>query len=72
MIEKGSYVRADAGSSRLGFWGDLVMMNEGKKPNEPGADPQQEDDGGTSEPETFANIEPDSGESFANIEPDKE
>ena len=49
------------------------MTNEGKKPNQPEADPQQPDDGGgTSEAETFANIEPDGGDTFANIEPDKE
>jgi hypothetical protein len=54
-----------------GILGDTNMTGNGKTPNEP--DPQQsENEGGTSEAETFANIEPDGGESFANIEPDKE
>lgn len=49
------------------------MTGNGKKPNAPTADPQQsEDDGGQSEAETFANIEPDGAETFANIEPDQE
>ena len=49
------------------------MTGNGKKPNDPAADPQQsEDDGSQSEAETYANIEPDSGDSYANIDPDKE
>ena len=54
------------------------MTGKPKNPREPqAADPlhapqQNADNGGLTEPENFANIEPDSGSSFANINPDNE
>jgi hypothetical protein len=62
----------------LGMWGDVVMTGKAKNPREPLAvDPlhppqQMADDGGLSEAESFANIEPDSIANFANINPVQE
>jgi hypothetical protein len=75
MIENGPTIRADAagGACQCRLLGDKVMTGNGKKPNDPASDPRpSEDEGGPSEAETFANIEPDGAENFANIEPDKE
>lgn len=55
------------------MWGDVVMTGKAKTPREPRAaepPPQQEgDEGGQSEAESFANIEPDGVTNFANINP---
>lgn len=54
------------------------MTGKAKTPNGPQAanplePPQQNaEEGGLGEPESFANIEPDSGANFANIQPDQE